>query len=416
MPFIASLSNLACCAQRLIQRTTTASLHQVVLLALAALLITACGGGGGVGEGGTGGGRVYASGVVTSVSDESIAVGGVEYDKRSAIIVDGFGDSVSKERLSLGSWIEVDGVTSDQGQSGTATTVQLRPSLRGTVSALDLQNKRFTVLSAVVSFDTSTVLAGFNQASDLNVGDFVEVHGVSGVAGANVQASRIERLPAPSSTTSTPDATSSQPYELRGQVSNLSSANKTMRVGGQKVAYDTARVTLNNTLSNGDWIRVSANAPPENDGRWSVQRIVNDRVLQGNVPWVYAEGVVSTWVDGPQFELEGLRVDAREAESRKLITGNNLRVAVVGSLQSGVLVAKAVRLIEPGTPVVFTVKGIIKKFNNASDFSVSTAPVNASQAIFTAGTAADLANGRKVRVTGVVQGQALKASTVDFLP
>jgi hypothetical protein len=126
--------------------------------------------------------------------------------------------------------------------------------------------------------------------------------------------------------------------------------------------------------------------------------------------------VVSQWVSGPQFALEGLPVDARQAEKRAKVTGNGLRVAVVGSLEAGVLKARAVTVSEPGEPMVFTVSGIVKKFTSLSDFRVSGVPVDASQASVSGGLPGDLGNGRKVRIKGQVQGHVLMATRLEFLP
>jgi hypothetical protein len=189
-----------------------------------------------------------------------------------------------------------------------------------------------------------------------------------------------------------------------------------MRVGGQQVAYGQAQITLKAALAAGRVVRVSAAAPPAPDGVWTVDRVVDDRVLAGDLPWVYAEGVVSQWASGPVFALEGLPVDARQAEKRSKVTGNGLRVAVVGSLEAGVLQAKAVTVSEPGEPVVFTVSGLVKKFNGVADFRINGVAINAGKAQVSGGLAAGLGNGSKVRVKGQVRGQVLMATSLEFIP
>ncbi len=383
------------------------------LWACCVLSLAACGGGegGGVGEGGTGGPRIYSSGQVTALSDTSVGVDGVEYDRRQAQLVDGFGQAAQAERLALGAWVEVEGTTQDDGRSGTAETIRLQPAARGVVAGVDPSNGQITVLGSPVRYDGATLVDGVGGAAEVQAGDFVEVHGALGDDALTVQASRIEKLPPPSEG----GASAEQRFELKGEVSQLNSAAQTMRVGGQKVSFAQARITVK-ALAAGRVVRVSAGAPPAPDGTWAVDRVVDDRVLSGDVPWVYAQGVVRAWAAGPVFALEGLPVDARQAQKRGLVTGNGLRVAVVGSLQAGVLVARAVSVFEPGEPVVFVMSGQVKKYSSLSDFRIGGVRVDASRAQVSGGRAADLAEGRKVRVKGRVQGQALVATTLEFIP
>lgn len=371
-----------------------------------------CGGGGGVGEGGTGGSRIYSSGQVTSLSDTSVGVNGVEYDRRQAQLVDGFGQAVQADRLALGSWVEVEGTTRDAGSSGEAETIRLQPAARGVVAGVDPSSGQITVLGSPVRYDGATVVDGVGGAAEVQAGDFVEVHGALADDALTVQASRIEKLvPPPESG----GASAEQRFELKGEVSQLNSSAQTMRVGGQKVSFAQARITVK-ALVAGHVVRVSAGAPPAPDGTWAVDRVVDDRVLSGDVPWVYAQGVVRAWAAGPVFALEGLPVDARQAQKRGLVTGNGLRVAVVGSLQAGVLVARAVSVFEPGEPVVFVMSGQVKKYSSLSDFRIGGVRVDASRAQVSGGRAADLAEGRKVRVKGRVQGQVLVATSLEFIP
>lgn len=375
-----------------------------------ALLVSSCGGG--VGEGGTGGSRIYSSGQVTGLSDTALSVSGVEYDRASAQLVDAFGQPVADERLALGTWVEVEGNTPDAGRSGTAQTIRLKPAARGPVTAIDATSRQITVMSSAVGYADGTLLKGVDLAADLRPGDVVEVHGALGDDSRTVLASRIEKLvPGEGGA-----GTGPQRFELKGAVSQLDLAARTMRVGGQGVDFAQAQIAVQANLASGRVVRVSAAAPPSPGGVWTVDRVIDDRILTSDVPWVYAEGVVSQWVSGPQFALEGLPVDAREAEKRARVTGNGLRVAVVGSLEAGVLKAQAVTVSEPGEPMVFTVSGLVKKFKSVSDFRVSGVPIDASQASMSGGLPSELGNGRKVRIKGQVQGHVLMATRLEFLP
>jgi hypothetical protein len=378
--------------------------HAWAVLCLLGLLV-ACGG---VGEDGTGAAEpVVSVGMLKGLGEFTITVNDVTYAKNGAPVTDGFGNRIQFGDLRLGMWIEVTGTVDEASGTGAAASIRVRPAMRGTVSGIDGTALSVTLLQSTARYDmAATVIEGTDRADALLPGDTVEVHGPLGAAAGTVRATRIEKL------SSAP--TADRPFELRGRVSLL--AATTMTVGRQSVDFAGANVTLRQTLADGQVVRVAAAAPPVAGQAWRVERVAPDQPLPANLGFVYAEGITAEWTSGPRFKLEDLLVDATTANNRGAVTGDELRVAVLGSLNQGTLVAKSVTLVKPGQPVVFVLSGPVSEYKSVADFRVRGVLVDASAAAFAGGTAADLADGRKLRVTGTVLGRKIIATKCEFLP
>lgn len=176
-------------------------MNRTWLAALAALIaLTACGGGGGGGIESTSGidGRgspnpvaVVSQGSITGFG--SVIVNGVRYETNSAsFVIDGIGGS--QDDLAVGDVVLIAGTISDDGTTGTASTVTFDDVVEGPVTAVDVTASRLTVLgqtvqvSGATSFDNNispASLAGVNE------GDVVEVSGFR-LADGTISATRIE--------------------------------------------------------------------------------------------------------------------------------------------------------------------------------------------------------------------------------
>lgn len=377
--------------------------------ALACLMtsLTACGGG--VGEDGTGGPQPVASvGVLNGLAETTLTVNGVTYDKTGAAISDGFGNSLGADALRLGMWIEVTGTFDDATGLGAAASIRVRPAARGIVTAVGTDGATVSLLESTARYDpAATVIEGVDAAGLLQAGDLIEVHGPLGSSPGTVEATRVERLSA---------GVSERGFELRGRIGNLDPTARTMTVGRQAVDYAAATLTLRQALVNGQVVRVASALPPEAGKPWPVERLASDQAQPLNLGFFYAEGVTTDWQSGPRFALESLLVDATTANGRAQITGNDQRVAVLGSLREGVLVAKAVSVVTPGQPTVFRLSGLVANRQSAAEFQVRGVSIDAGAATYKGGSASDVADGRRVAVIGTVLGRKLVASSVEFLP
>jgi hypothetical protein len=370
-----------------------------------ALLLSACGGA--VGEDGSGAYEpVISVGSVNGLSEAAVSVNGVTFSLDSATtLLDGLGKPLAADTLRLGQWVEISGLVNELAGLGKADKIQVRNSARGTVSAVDGSGAAVTVLQTAARYgDKTTVVDGVDNAAALRVGDVVEVHGPLGAAAGTVQATRLELLAAAPST------------ELRGRVSAVDIVRRRGVIGRQPVDFSQATQTLRQTIANGQVLRVAASTAPVAGADWLVERITNDTPLPSNLGFAYAEGVSSDWRAGPLFDLDGLAVDGSTANNRGAVTGDEQRVAAIGSIKNGVLVAKSLALVRAGQAVVFNLSGAITAFVSAADFRVRNVLIDASAAtVITGGVIADLANDKKVRISGTLQGQRVVATRVEFL-
>ncbi len=377
------------------------------LIVVCGLLVAACGGVGTDGTGPSGkDNNTVNVGVATGIADTTVTVNGVAYERANATLIDGFGTPLGDDALRLGMWLEVSGVVDESAGTAVADTIRVRPAARGVVSAVDGGGFTVTVLQSTARYDNAaTVIEGADTAAAIAEGDVVEVHGPLGAAFGTVEASRIERL----------SEGARKPVELRGRVANIDTAARTLTVGRQAVRYDAAALTLRQALANGQVVRVSSPAAPVAGQPWRVERMTSDQPLPENLGFVYAEGVTTDWVAGPTFKLEGVSVNATSANNKGVVTTDGQRVAVIGSLVAGTLNAKSVARSLPGQPVVFVLSGALSDYTSIADFRVRGVTIDATSAAFVNGAATDLADTRRVRVTGSVSGRKLIATKVEFL-
>jgi hypothetical protein len=379
----------------------------IASIATLVLGLAACGG---AGTDGTGPSENSVNvGVLKGLAESSVTVNGITYDMGGATVQDGFGQRVGTEALRLGMWVEVSGGIDEATGTARALSIRIRPAARGLVSAVDSGKLTVTLLQSSARVDeAATVIEGVDRATKFAPGDVVEVHGPLGAGSGTVEASRIERLAS--------GLNANKPVELRGRVGALDPIARTLTVGRQPVFYGDATLTVRRALAAGQVVRVSAFAPPPADPRepWRVERVTSDQALPDNLGFVYAEGVTTEWVTGPSFRLEDVPVDATAATNRQVVTGESQRVAVIGSLAEGVLKAKSVALLRPGQPAVFVLGGSISSYRSIADLRVRGVLVDARAAVLVGGTAADFADGRRVRVTGTISGQTLIATRVEF--
>jgi aspartate 1-decarboxylase len=374
-------------------------------LVLLMSMLTACGGG--VGEDGTGAPvKATSVGVVTGISADSVTVNDQTYALPASVEVsDAMVGPLSASDIQPGMWVQVQGEADAQGGSAVASRIQLIPSARGEVTNVEAGEATLTVLDTTIRLDANTLVSGAS-AQALRVGDTVEVHGLLDSSQAQITATRVAVV-----------AGSQAVAELRGKVTALDAAQRTMQVGGRLVSYAQATVALGRALSEGMVVRVSSAQAPASGQIWVLDRVLPSQDLdpEVNAAFVYLEGYVDDFAAGPVFRIDGLAVVASGANGRTAITQNGQRVAVIGALRNGVLLAKTVSIVNPGLATRFTLFGDISAFVSVADFQVRGVQIDASQASFTVGNAGILADGVRVRVDGTVQGRSIVATKMKIL-
>ena len=173
------------------------------------------------------------------------------------------------------------------------------------------------------------------------------------------------------------------------------------------------------TLRVGDRVTVKVVQGPSGWIAQRVERRAADAPPPGNAT-VKVEGAITAFASVADFTVAGQRVNASGASfdnGRAADLAVGVRVEAEGTLTAGILVATKVDVSVPDpSPETgsTTISGTISGFVSRSSFLVAGQAVDASSASFESGSAADLANGRSVEVTGSVTGGVLRATRVKF--
>jgi hypothetical protein len=362
-------------------------------ICLLAVLVAACGGG--VETGGTGPtGGAYVEGPITGFG--SIIVGGVRFDDSTARIDDADGRGSAALRLGVRVEVESGPIATDGSgvRSATATRVRIASDLVGPVTQVGPGGTLIQVLGQSVVVTGATVVDGVaGGAAALVVGDIVEVHGFvrpDAVFDAYV-ATRIEkRSDMPAS------------FRVRGVVRDL--AGTTLRVGSQP--FDLGTTPPPAGLANGAFVRLTVGTQQVN-ARWPVSAIALESRRVDDREEAEVEGVITALTSVTRFAVNGIEVDASNAVFEDGMGGVLLgaRVKVRGASSGGVLVARSVELRDDDDPFNndgFDLRGEVSSFDSAAQtFRVRGVTVfygTVPPPQFEDGTAADLADGRRVRV------------------
>lgn len=302
--------------------------------------LVACGGGGGSSAGvGTGGTGSYAVGSVSGFG--SVIVNGVRYDDDSASVYDDDGNSVDSSDLALGMVVEIRGSVSDDGLSGTATSVSYFSELKGPVTAVDVGAGTLTVFGQVVNVNATTVFEDVGGLADIALGNVVEVYGLPDASGG-ITATRIEREAL------TVGAFGGD-FRVRGAVASLTGTAPDRRFTVGTVTVTTNGSTqVDGTLVDGAYVSVRLNKTVAGDGSYAAVRVkVKTRSYEDGVNEAEIEGLVSDFTSlAAPFKVNGYPVQLGTSVTYEDgVAGdlaNDARVEVKGEVVAGVLLVRKV--------------------------------------------------------------------------
>lgn len=359
------------------------------------LLLTACGGGGGggdiagVGSGGTG--TISSTVTVGSISGfGSIIVAGVRYDDTNAAVTDEDGTARSRSDLKLGMVTAITGSADFTAATGVAAAIRYGSEIVGPITGIDVAGAQLRVLGAVVNIKTSTVFAdGLSGLASLHTGDLVEVFGF--YTNGAFTATRIEPKTGP------------QRYKLRAPIEALDTSTKRFTLAGVRIDYSGVPLAARPTLTNGTIVRASASAGLSG-GLWEVDSLgtaPRATLADGEAK---IEGDISAMLTATRFVVDGVTVDVSSARLNGT-PGVGKRVEAEGRASGGVLVAKEVEVDDEGTTneEAIEITALITDFDPLTlRFRLRTQLIDASRPgiTFESGSAADLANGRKIELKG----------------
>ena len=395
------------------------NLALAILAIVTTVQLAACGGGGGAdtktGFGGTGdpnppADALIASGPLSTVGVASIAATGL--DDRAATIFINTQAGQSFNALKLGMVAEVTGTiptASISTTSGTATSIFVESAIVGLVSSVDVANQRVIVLPLTVQVDQNTIFEGLSSLASLTAGLRVEVYGLPQPEVKTVLATRLISLP----------AVAGAPVELVGIATNVSPFQFTV----QGVAVSTATLTSETTptgvvpgtssITENTRVRALGNYSASSNSMLASQVVTGIPITRNDGAIIVLDGVVQSVGPNGRFRLNDTDVEASSGAAANATVGS--RVQVKGRKVAGVVIATDFRRIAAGERIQYVVQGNIANYFSNANFTVRGETISAANATFIGGTAADLANGRTVRIKAQVIAGRLEASEVSFI-
>lgn len=347
-------------------------------------------------------------GTVEGTADTWVAVNGVRFDKQSTEVVNEEGEQVSVEALQIGMQVEVaaNAVNRNNGV-GAAARIAFGTAALGEVEAVDAAAKQIKVLGQTIQASNGTVFGGFaGGLGDVKVGALVNVHGLLDATSGVTSATRVDAVKA------------ANRFALRGVISEVNVAAKTLKVGGQLTSLAKLRSLNGLANANGKVARVLLEKQKVN-GQLVARAIASDNRFVKDGKAVDIESIVTEVTSSTAFKLFGLAVDGSEAQ---FVNQAGLKVGaraeVRGALAAGVLAATNVDVKAAAQRNVQLQGGISALNADAKTFTVRgvTIEFGGNNVTFVGGNAADLADGKNVLVKGVVtaNGTRVAANSIEF--
>lgn len=310
------------------------------LVVSAAFLLASCGDAVTLAEGGMTGTGITA-GRITGFG--SIYVNGIHYDVDNATF-DRNGTQVSDQSsFAAGEFITVTGSVNTDGVSGVATQVKFDGLVKGIVEAIAADGKSISMLGQTIQIDLLSVLHGFDQLADLQLGNLVEVSG-DRLPSGTIKATSLALL--------ADNYQSTDSLQVVGAISHLKPELKTFQMNGLTVNYSTASLVAWNgkALANGQLVQVIASQLPES-GVLNAQQL-SLQASEGKYPEksrLELEGIVSAISSASRFSLAGQSVVTSSSTQFVGLTSSSLAVGLTLEVEgtvdaSGLLQATRVML------------------------------------------------------------------------
>lgn len=382
------------------RKNLTTDLTRRHWLVLAASVLTGCGGGGGgsttASAPGTGGTGIYAQGSISGFG--SVILNGVKFDDTAAEVwLDGV--KLASSDLRLGMVAAIQGARGLDLTLGTASHIDVWSIAQGLVTQGAVTPGaagQFTVLGMTVQTDSNTVFDGVSAPAQLTPGQRVAVWGLQVDAGGSTwKATRVAVV------TGTPMVSS-----------GLARVNNSQRyLNGLQLTG------LGATLPEGQLVRVVGTLALDGASLdVSSVKLFDQLVSEPPQGEIEIEGFVTTPLVDGRFMLGNMTVDASTATYRPTtsVLTVGARVEVYGRWQSGVLKAREVEFEDEQTLHEVEITAVIEAFTSLADFVVRGQRCNATSAIISHGTAADVRLGVSVKVQGTKNGDVLMVTVLEL--
>ncbi|MDC8773236.1 DUF5666 domain-containing protein [Roseateles albus] len=349
----------------------------------------------------------------------SVVIDGVRYSDAGTKVE--LGDNPELKKLAtLGDLRTGMRVQGEINKDGVLQNLLINFALVGTVSAIDNAAGSISVFGQTIKITSGgqlpTVFDGFNSLSQLQIGDLLKVAG-SVAADGGITATRIERRL----------KEGGELYRLSGPVQTLDASAKRFALGGNSsvtVDYSKAKVLPEGAvIENGKLVSVVATAAPVQSGGQTVLTASAVEVKSRQTPdakELSIGGQINDFKSLASLRIGDVQVDASSAELKEgtvladLVNG--AQAYAKGSLTAGVLKAASLKVFKPETALKAMLIGQVTDFVSIANFKLRGTDVDASQASFSKGKAADLATGAWVSISGQLTASGVLAKTVEILP
>ena len=375
-----------------------------------ALALAGCGGSANTGSDGTGGTPpnpepTVASGPLTGLGPLGVA-GAQLTDAATQVMLNTVSARPSSD-LRLGMFADADGRVAPSTAEGVASTAVAQSVVIGPVAAIDPARRSLLVLGSPARVDQNTLLENFERLDQLAVGHLVEVFGLRLPGAEGVLATRVILREA------------SQVVELLGTISEIGIGSFTAQ--GLRIA------TGNTQFTNPGGVDFSPAPPPIGTGSLVRVRGTYDAaagvvtaslVVTGFAPvrtdgkWVYVDGFVLGQGAATRFQVGDVAVDTTDVAATPLAVG--MRVRLRGRMQAGVLRVDQVSVVAADARIDYVFEGPISAYASIADFRVRGERVDAASAVISGGPPSSLADGVRVRVTGVAGPGRINATEVTI--
>jgi hypothetical protein len=219
----------------------------------------------------------------------------------------------------------------------------------------------------------------------------------------------------------------SELFRLSGAVQGLDSTAKRFTLSGNSsvtVDYSQAKLLPSGVLvENGKLVSVLATAAPVVTGGQTVLMASAIEVKSRKLPDgrdVSVGGQISDFQSLASLRIGDVVVDASAAVLKDGTVAadlvNGAQALAQGSLSSGVLKAASLKVFKQDTALKALLIGQVTDFVSIANFNLRGTAVDASQATFTKGKAADLATGTWVKISGQLTSAGVLAKEVEIQP
>jgi hypothetical protein len=273
----------------------------------------------------------------------SIIVNGIKFDVDNATFTrDGLNSQQSEYRV--GEIVTILGSVDANGIAGIATSVTFSDSLEGEVTQVSTNGVTIEILGQTINTDQLAVFHGFNNLSELTVGNVVEVSGLKDATGV-ITATSIQLK-------QNAFVVGITENEIKGIVSNVNQAQMTFQVNNLTIDFSNATLKKfpSNLLVAGQFIEAKSNQVIENNTfvAFEVELEEEQQLPPSTNEEIEIEGLITRFASSLDFDVSGLRVTTNNSTEYKKGSQSDLILNTLIEVEgrtnsSGILVAEEIK-------------------------------------------------------------------------